>query len=71
MIKSRRLSLVAIMEEGSRAFKILIGTPTRKRLLGRSRRRWEDNIRMDLKQIAIIREIGLIRLRTWIIGESL
>jgi hypothetical protein len=29
------------------AYKILIGNPARKRSLGRSRRRWEDIIRMD------------------------
>ena len=37
------------MEEGRSAFKILTGKPTGKRPLGRPRRRWEDNIRMDLK----------------------
>ena len=37
------------MEEGRSAFKILTGTPTEKRPLGRSRRRWEDSIRMDFK----------------------
>ena len=31
------------------AFKILTGKPTGKRPLGRPRRRWEDNIRMNLK----------------------
>ena len=44
---------VARMEEGRSAFKILTGKPTRKRSLGRSRRRWEDNIRMDLEEIGI------------------
>ena len=34
------------------AFKILTGTPTGKRPLGRPKRRWEDNIRMDLKEIS-------------------
>jgi hypothetical protein len=32
-------------------FKILTGKPTGKRALGRPRRGWEDNIRMDLKEI--------------------
>jgi hypothetical protein len=32
---------------------MLTGMPTRKRPLGRSRRRWEDNIRMNLKEIVI------------------
>ena len=39
-------------------FKILTDKPTGKRLLGRPRRRWEDNIRMDLKEIGI-------NTRTW------
>ena len=37
------------MEENMRAFKIFTGTPAVKR----SRRRWEDNIRMNLKEISI------------------
>ena len=41
------------MEEGRGAFKILTGKPTGKRPLGRPRRRWEDNIRMDLEGIGI------------------
>ena len=41
------------MEKGLRAFKILTGKPTGKRPLGRPRRRWEDNIRMDLDEIGI------------------
>jgi hypothetical protein len=41
------------MEEGGSAFKILASKPTRKRSLGRLRRRWEDNIRMDLEEISI------------------
>jgi hypothetical protein len=40
---------VARMEEGRIAFKILTGNPTGNRPLGRPRRRWEDNIRMDLE----------------------
>ena len=34
-------------------FQILIGTPAGKRPLGRSRRRWEGNIRLDLKEMGI------------------
>ena len=41
------------MEEGRSAFKILTCTPTKKRPLGRSRRRWEENIRKDLELIGI------------------
>ena len=56
VIKSRRLRWtghVVRMEEGGSAFKILKGKPTGKRPLWRPRRRWKDNIRMDLKEIGI------------------
>ena len=56
MIKSRRLRLaghVARLEEDRSAFKILTGKPTGNRPLGRPRRRWEDNIRMDLEELSI------------------
>ena len=41
------------MKEGRSAFKILTGSPAGNRPLGRPRRRWEDNIRTDLKEIGI------------------
>ena len=41
------------MEEGRSTFKIVAGTSVEKRPLGRLRRRWKDNIRMDLKEIGI------------------
>ena len=41
------------MEEGRSAYKTLTGKPTGKRPLGRPRRRWENNIRMDLEEISI------------------
>ena len=47
------------MEEGRSAFKILTGIPAGKRPLGRLRRRQEDNIRMDPKEIGI-------NLRNWV-----
>ena len=56
MIKSIRLRWaghVARMELGGSDFRILTGKPTGKRALGRTRRRWEDNIRMDLEEIGI------------------
>ena len=56
MIKSIRLRWaghVARMEESRSAFKILTGKPTGRRPSGRPRRRWEDNIRMDLEEIGI------------------
>ena len=54
VIKFRRLRCaghVARMEKSGNAFKILVGTHTGKRPLGRPRRRWEGDIRMDLKEI--------------------
>ena len=54
MIDSRRLRWaghVARMEEGRSPFKILTGKLTGKRPLGRPRRRWVENIGMDLKEI--------------------
>ena len=41
------------MEEGMTALKILTDTPPGKRPLGTLRHRWEDNTRMDLKEIGI------------------
>ena len=38
-------------------FKILTGKPTGKRLLGRPRHRWKDNIKINLKQIGMITRI--------------
>ena len=56
VIKSRRLeraSHVVRMEEDRSAFKILTGKPTGELFSGRPRHRWEDNIRMDLKEMGI------------------
>ena len=54
--------------EGRSAFKILTGKPTGNRPSRRPRHRWEDNIRMDNKEI---RGIVLIWLRIYIIPEPL
>jgi hypothetical protein len=54
MIKSRRMRWsvhVAGMGEKFNAYRILVGKPEGRRLLGRPRRRWVDNIKMDLIQI--------------------
>jgi hypothetical protein len=40
---------VEIMGEMRNMFKILVGKPEWKRPLGRCRREWEDNIKMDLQ----------------------
>ena len=56
LIKCRRLRWaghIARMEKGRSSFKILTGTHTGKIPLGRHRRRWEDKIRMYLKEIGI------------------
>jgi hypothetical protein len=39
------------MGEERKVYRVLVGNPERKRSLGRPRRRWEDGIRMDLKEI--------------------
>jgi hypothetical protein len=54
MIKSRRMRWavhVARMGEKRNAYRILVGKPDGKRLLGRPRRRGVDNIKMDLREI--------------------
>ena len=54
VIKLRRLKRaghVAHMEEGRGVHKVLVGKPEGKRPLGRPRRRWEDNIKMDLEEV--------------------
>jgi len=59
------------MEEGRSTFKILTAKPTGKGPLGRPRRKWEDNIRMNLEEIGIMQGIGLVPLTIGIIGEPL
>jgi hypothetical protein len=54
VIKSRRMRWVghvARMGEGRGVYSVLVGRPKGKRPLGRPRRRWEDNIKMDLREI--------------------
>jgi len=53
VIKSRRMRWaghVARMGERRGAYRVLVGKPEGKRPLGRSRRRWEDNIKMDFRK---------------------
>jgi len=42
---------VARMVEERGVYRFLVGKPQEKRPLGRSRRRWVDNIRMDLQEV--------------------
>ena len=54
VIKSRRMRWaghVARMEEGRGVYRVLVGKPEGRRPLGRPKRRWEDNIRMDLREV--------------------
>jgi len=51
VVKSRRMRWaghVARMGEDRGVQRVLVGKPEAKRLLGRPRRRWENNIKMDL-----------------------
>ena len=66
MIKSTRLRQtghVARMEDRG-CFQGLTGKRTGKRPVGRPRCRWQDNIRMDLKEIGI-------NTRNWVVSELL
>jgi hypothetical protein len=38
---------------GGNVYRVLVGKPEGKRLLARHRRRWEDNIKLDLRDIGI------------------
>ena len=54
LIKARRMRWVghvARMEEGRVVHRVLVRKPEGKRPLGRPRRRWEDNIKMDLEEV--------------------
>jgi hypothetical protein len=56
VIKSRRMRWaghVTCMGEGKCVYKVLVGRPKGKRPLGRLRHKWEDNIKMDLREIGI------------------
>ena len=53
-LKSRRLRWarhVARMEQSRNTYRVLVGKPGGKRPLGRPRRRWEDHIKMDLREV--------------------
>jgi hypothetical protein len=54
IIKARRMRWpghVARTGEKRNAYRLLVGKPERKRPLGRAKRRWVDNIRMDLGEV--------------------
>ena len=54
VVKSRRMRWaghVARMGGGRGVYRVVVGKPEGKRPLGRARRRWEDNIKMDLQEV--------------------
>jgi hypothetical protein len=56
VIKSRRMRWaghVARMGEGRCVYRVLVGRSEGKKALGRPRRKWEDNIKMDLRETGI------------------
>jgi hypothetical protein len=66
VIKSRRLRWaghVARMGERRGVYGVLVGKPEGKRPLGRPRRRWKDDVRMDLQEVGCGCEdwIGLVQ----------
>jgi hypothetical protein len=55
-VKSRRMRWVghvARVGQERKVYKVLVGKPKGKRPFGRPRRRWEDGIRMDLREIGL------------------
>jgi hypothetical protein len=66
LTKSRRLRWaghVARMGKGRGVYRVLVGRPEGKRPLGRPRRRWKDNIKMNLRDIWNVGRIGFDWLR--------
>ena len=54
VVKSRRIRWAghaARMEKDRVVHRVLVGKPEGKRPMGRPRRRWEDNIKMDLQEV--------------------
>jgi len=62
-IKKNEIGRACSMYGGRRGiYRVLVGKPEGKRLLGRPRRRWEDNIKMDLKEM----DLGLWTGSSWL-----
>jgi len=57
--------------ENRNAYRVLVGKHIRKQQLGRSRGRWEDNIKLDLKEIRWVAYVGFIWIRIRESGELL
>ena len=59
-LKSRRLRWAGHavrMEQSRNVYRVLVGKPEGKRPLGRPRRRWEDTIKMDLREVGCVLKI--------------
>jgi hypothetical protein len=59
------------MGEGEDVYRVLVGKREGKRPMGRPRRRWEDNIKMDLKEVGFWGWTGLSWLRIGTVGGHL
>jgi hypothetical protein len=59
------------MGESGGVYMVLVGKPEGKRQLGRPRRRWEDNIKMDLLEVGVGLWTGSIWLRIGTGGRHL
>ena len=59
------------MDEDTNAFKIVTGIPTEKKPLGKPRSKWEDNIKMDLREIGVLTTISTDSAQDTLIGEPL
>ena len=73
VVKSRRMRWVrhvTRMGEGRVVHRVLVGKPEGKKTLGRPRRRLENNIKMDLREVGGV-ETGWIWLRTGTDGGHL
>jgi hypothetical protein len=73
-IKSRRMKWaghVACMGEGRNVYRVLVGKPEGKRPLERPRRRWEDGIKIELREIGWGGCSGFTWLRIGIVGRLL
>jgi hypothetical protein len=51
--KMRWAGHVACLGEGRSVYRVLVGRPNSKKLLGRPRHKWEDNIKIDFREIGI------------------
>jgi len=72
VIKSRKMRWaghVARMGENRSVYRVLVGKPVGKKPLGRPRRRWEGNVKMDLQEVGAWTRSSWLRIGTG--GEHL